>query len=61
MNMTEKTIAEYQLAVKNLFKAAFDQLRVEYPQYYARCSLVLNSGGMVELRSCAMTGGATTH
>ncbi|WP_296650416.1 hypothetical protein [Paraburkholderia sp.] len=57
MNTTEKTIAEYQRAVKNLLQAAFDQLRVENPQNYAGCSLVLNSGGKIELRSCAMAGG----
>lgn len=57
MNSTEKTISEYQAAVKKLLQAAFDQLRVEDPECYAGCSLVLNSGGMVELRSCAMAGG----
>ncbi len=57
MNTTEKAIAAYQLAVKNLLQAAFDQLRVETPQHYDGCSLVLASGGMVELRSCAMAGG----
>ncbi|CAG9194545.1 conserved hypothetical protein [Paraburkholderia tropica] len=57
MNTTEKTIAAYQGAVKNLFQAAFDQLRVENPQHYANCSHVLNAGGMIELRSCAMAGG----
>ncbi|KVX23526.1 MULTISPECIES: hypothetical protein [Burkholderia] len=57
MNSTEQAIADYQGAVKRLFQAAFDQLRVEDPEYYASCSLVLGSGGMVELRSCAMAGG----
>ncbi|MGF6663835.1 hypothetical protein QF000_005503 [Paraburkholderia atlantica] len=57
MSKTEKTIAEYQASVKNLFQATFDLLRVENPQHYAGCSLVLNSGGIVELRSCAMAGG----
>ncbi|MCA8296308.1 hypothetical protein LGN19_21150 [Burkholderia sp. AU30198] len=56
MNSTEKVIADYQLAVKRLFQAAFDQLRVEDPEYYGSCSLVLASGGAVELRSCALPG-----
>ncbi|MBW5285301.1 hypothetical protein [Burkholderia gladioli] len=58
MNSTEQAIAEYQGAVKRLLQAAFDQLRVENPSHYSNCSLVLQSGGMVELRSCAMAGGA---
>ncbi|KVK85235.1 hypothetical protein WJ47_27850 [Burkholderia ubonensis] len=57
MNSTDKAVGDYQGAVKRLFQAAFDQLRVEDPEYYASCSLVLASGGMVELRSCAMAGG----
>ncbi len=57
MNSTEQAIADYQGAVKRLFQAAFDQLRVEDPEHYAGCSLVLASGGMVELRSYAMAGG----
>lgn len=57
MNTTEKTIADYQAAVKHLLQAAFDQQRIENPAQYANCSLVLQSGGMVQLRSNVLRGG----
>ncbi|PRX26835.1 hypothetical protein B0G75_117119 [Paraburkholderia sp. BL18I3N2] len=57
MNSTEKTIANYQTAVKHLLQAAFNQQRVENPTQYANCSVILQSGGMVQLRSNAMAGG----
>ncbi|MBN3734936.1 hypothetical protein LGN20_25645 [Burkholderia cepacia] len=57
MNSTELAIADYQGAVKRLLQAAFDQQRVENPNAYGNCSLVLQSGGMVQVRSSAMMGG----